>query len=128
MTLMGVTPRSWRPTLTAYKAKHETSALKKGRNVFVSTLFSFGSSPHRGAPSSIRAVASALPRRLGFVDRFLMIPAAAADGLIDRQRPLLIGGFGFAVTSAAERRAAPGRELVDLGGSVIQACVHRNSP
>jgi len=102
--------------------------IKKGPKRFRFDPFSFGSTRLRGVPSSLGAVASALPRRLGFIDSFLMIPAAAADGLIDRQRSLLSGGFGFAVVTAAESRAAPGRELIDLGGPVIEACVHRNSP
>src|SRR6266702_1250848 len=72
--------------------------------------------------------ASAFPRRLGFVDRFLMIPAAAADGLVHRYRHVVVGGLGFAVAAAAESRAAPGRELIDLRGPVIQTCVHHNSP
>jgi hypothetical protein len=47
-------------------------------------------------------LALALPRRLGLVDRSLMIPAAAAVGFVDTWRSKIAYGFGFVITTPAE--------------------------
>ena len=101
---------------------------KRAETISFRPFFSSSADRRNGAPFRWRASASALPRRLGFVDRFLMIPAATADGLVHRHRRLVAGGVCFAVTATAESRAAPGRKLIDLCGPVIQTGVHCNSP
>jgi hypothetical protein len=96
---------------------------KRAETISFRPFFSFSPTPAMARHFRWGPLASALPRRLGFVDRFLMIPAATADGLIHRQRAV-VSGFGLGVAAAAESRATPGRELIDLGRSVIQTCVH----
>src|ERR1700688_4818585 len=68
--------------------------------------------------------ASTLPYRLGFLDCRFVIPAAAAGNLARARRGLVGCQFGLVVATPAESRAAPGRELVDLGGPVIQTRIH----
>jgi hypothetical protein len=68
--------------------------------------------------------ASTLPHRLGLLYRRLVIPAAAAGGFVHKWRALVGCGFGLVMATSAESRTAPGRELVDLGGPVIQTRIH----
>src|SRR4051794_12211392 len=62
--------------------------------------------------------------RLGFLDRRLVVPASAEIGVAGQHRRSDIGGLGFAVATTSESRTAPGRELVDLGSSLIQTRIH----
>ena len=62
-----------------------------------------------------RTQALAIPFRLGFIDGFLMVPAAAADRLVHGEREMIGGKAGLTVAAPPESRAAPDRELVDLG-------------
>jgi hypothetical protein len=101
---------------------------KRAETISFRPFFSFSPTPAAARHFQWGLLASALPRRLGFVDRFLMIPAATADGLIHRHRPVVASGMDFAVATAAESRAAPGRELIDRGRPLIQACVHATPP
>src|ERR1700689_5502144 len=78
--------------------------------------------PGGDAPASDRWPASALPFRFGFLDRRLVVPAAAAIGLADLRA--IGAGLGLFVAPPAESRPAPGRELVNLGGPVIQTRIH----
>jgi hypothetical protein len=100
--------------------------MKKGRNVFVSTLFTHliiapktGNASASGVPS-----ASALPYGLGFLDCCFVIPAAAAGSLVHARRGKIGGGIGLFVAASRESRAAPGWELVDLCGPLIQTRIH----
>src|ERR1700730_17850644 len=68
--------------------------------------------------------ASALPYRLGFLDGRFVIPAVAAGSLVHARRSLLGCRFGLVMATPAESRAAPGGELVDLCGPVIQTRIH----
>src|SRR5215475_13437921 len=67
---------------------------------------------------------SVFPGRLevGIVrlDCLLMIPAAAADGLVRAGRGLVDCRLGVTKATATESRTAPGRELIDGGRSVVQ--------
>jgi hypothetical protein len=102
------------------------AAMKKGRNDFVSTFFSFRHLLNSGDGSPVLnlRLASTLPRRLGLVDRGLMIPAVAAVGFADGRRGEIACGFGLVMAASAESRPAPGRKLVDLGRSLIQTRIH----
>src|SRR5262249_41537841 len=107
----------------------KTSALnKKGPKRFSFRPLFGPSDRFCDMPSWLPDQTSALPRRLGFIDRLLMIPAAAADGLVDGRRRALACELGFAEAATAERRTTPGRELIDLCRPVIQICAHCNSP
>src|SRR6202022_1959960 len=89
----------------------------------------FDIAPKTFASVSSLRLASALPLRLGFLDGFLVIPAAAAGGLVEAFREAIGGvGLGLLIATSAESRTAPGRELVDLRGPVIQTRIHCSSP
>src|SRR5580658_1057991 len=76
------------------------------------------------APVSKLCQALMLPRLLGFLDCRRVIPAAAAVGFDGRGGSLDIR-LVISIAASAESRAAPGRELVDPGGPLIQARIHR---
>jgi hypothetical protein len=71
-----------------------------------------------------RTQTSAIPFRLGFIDCFLMVPAATANRLVHGERGVVGGKAGLTIAAPPESRAAPDRELVDLCGSVTQSIVH----
>src|ERR1700722_6284233 len=105
--------------------------MKKAETVSLRPSFSSRGPPSRGrhAPLNLR-LASALPRRLGrgrclgLPDRFLVVPAATAGCFVHAGRILVDRGFGLAVATPAESRTAPGRELIDRGGPLIQIRIH----
>src|SRR6185437_2095252 len=72
------------------------------------------------------ASASMLPGLLGFLDRRLMVPAVAAIGVAGGRGGGLGNGLGCFIAASAESLPAPGRELVDPGGSLIQTRRHRH--
>ena len=100
------------------------SGIKKGRNTVVSTLFRTDAGHRETAAVLNRTQASAIPFRLGFIDCFLMVPAAAANRLVHGERGVVGGKAGLTVAAPPESRAAPDRELVDLCRSVTQSIVH----
>jgi hypothetical protein len=69
-------------------------------------------------------LASTLPCRLGLLNRRFVIPRAAAHRFNHARRTLLDGRFWLVIAASTESCAAPGRELVDLGRSVIQTRIH----
>src|SRR6185437_13193921 len=84
--------------------------------------------PHAGdrAPVSRLPLASMLPGLPGFLDRRLMIPTVAAIGFAGGRGGGLGNGLGCFIAASAESLPAPGRELVDPGGSLIQTRRHRH--
>src|SRR5580704_17736437 len=103
---------------------------QKGRNVFVSTpvrhLTVVSRAENAAEPDLL--IASTLPHRLRLLDRRFVVPAAAACSLVHGRRTLSGCGLGLIIATSAECRAAPGRELVDPGGSLIQTRIHFISP
>jgi hypothetical protein len=68
---------------------------------------------------------STLTDRLGFLDGCFVVPTATARSFADAQWALIGSGLGFLVATSAESRPAPGGELVDLCGPVIETRIHR---
>jgi hypothetical protein len=57
-----------------------------------------------------------------------MVPGAANSNFAHARGGKIGGGLGFVLVTSANARAAANRELVDLGGPVIQTRIHHRSP
>jgi hypothetical protein len=64
---------------------------------------------------------------LGLLNCRFVVPAVTAR-FANARRGEIGGCFGFFVTTPDDGRAAPGRELVDRRGPVIQTRIHPCSP
>jgi hypothetical protein len=73
-----------------------------------------------------KAPASAVLYRLGFLDRRFVVPGAANGNLVHARQSKVGDGLGLIVATPSESRAAPGRELVDPRGPLIQTRIHGN--
>jgi hypothetical protein len=104
--------------------------LKKGPKRFRSDPFTtFEMVPNTGNPSATRVLtASALTHRVRLLDCRLMVPGAANSNFAHARGGKIGGGLGFVLVTSANARAAANRELVDLGGPVIQTRIHHRSP
>src|ERR1700677_535438 len=97
--------------------------MKKGRNAWFRPFISALDAIPNSASATRMRLASGLAHRLGFLDGRLVIPGAAEHRFADA-RSQLGRCLGLVGAAHAEGRAASHRELVDLGGPVIQTGIH----
>jgi hypothetical protein len=101
--------------------------MKKGPKHFrFDPFLAFDIAPKtNGASAQDMRPASAVAPRLGLLDRLVVVPGAPNSNFAHARRSKVGYGLGILVAASPESRAAPGRELVDLGGPVIQTRIHR---